>query len=229
MIDLKNYGDKRQTGFCAYCGGATETRDHLPSKIFLDEPYPNNLPVVPACQDCNEGFSLDEEYVACLIECALNGSTVSGDISREKIRQILNKRPILASKLRKSQQEINGNIFFGAETERIRNIVLKLARGHAAFELNEPQLNSPSQIAFVPLFSMTKEIRERFEALPKASFLPEVGSRAMQRLLANEPGTSLWVVVQPGRYRYLTSVGSGINIRMVIGEYLACEALWNKT
>lgn len=58
--------DKRLTGICVYCGGEPSTRDHVPSKVFLDEPYPeNNLPVVPACETCNNSFSLDEE-VCCL-------------------------------------------------------------------------------------------------------------------------------------------------------------------
>jgi len=57
MEQLRNFGDARQMAFCAYCGRGTETRNDVTSKVFLDEPYPTNLSVVPACQSCNEGSS----------------------------------------------------------------------------------------------------------------------------------------------------------------------------
>ena len=49
--------------FCIYCGAESGTREHVPSKVFLDEPYPEDLPVLPACFNCNNGFSDDEAYV----------------------------------------------------------------------------------------------------------------------------------------------------------------------
>jgi hypothetical protein len=47
---------------CVYCGEAADTREHCPSKVFLAKPYPSDLPVVPACEKCNNGFSADELY-----------------------------------------------------------------------------------------------------------------------------------------------------------------------
>jgi hypothetical protein len=50
---------------CVYCGRVTETRDHVPSRVLLDEPYPDNLPVVPSREACNtnrkSSTKLDEE------------------------------------------------------------------------------------------------------------------------------------------------------------------------
>jgi hypothetical protein len=40
--------DERLTGTCVYCGGQPDTRDHVPSKAFLDDPLPPDLPVVEA-------------------------------------------------------------------------------------------------------------------------------------------------------------------------------------
>ena len=85
MEQIKPFSDSRLEGYCAYCGDITNTRDHVPSKILLDEPYPENLPVVPACSKCNQGFSLDEEYLACLIECIIVGSTKPRDVKRDKM------------------------------------------------------------------------------------------------------------------------------------------------
>jgi hypothetical protein len=35
MRYMQNYGDDRQTAFCAYCGGARDTMDHVPPRVFL--------------------------------------------------------------------------------------------------------------------------------------------------------------------------------------------------
>jgi hypothetical protein len=226
MEQLRNLGDARQTAFCVYCGGVTETRDHVPSKVFLDEPYPTNIPVVPACQPCNRGLSQDEEYVACLIECVQTGSVKAEGVKRQKIMRILEQKPALASRLRQARQEAVGGPFFRVETSRVRNVALKLARGHAAFELNEPQLDEPSSVAIAPLHCMTLGVREEFETPPISSIWPEVGSRAMQRLVVDQPAASHWITVQPERYRYFTSVGDGVVVRVVMSEYLACEVVW---
>jgi Carbon-nitrogen hydrolase len=116
-------------------------------KVLLDEPYPENLPVVGACQICNQGLSLDEEYLACLIECARVGDVMPSAVEREKVRRILMKKPALASKLAQARVVgAEGNISFNAEIERVGKVLLKLARGHALFELNEPHLAEPERL-----------------------------------------------------------------------------------
>lgn len=52
---------------CVYCGKNADTREHCPSKAFLVTPYPSDLPVVPACEKCNNGFSKDELYTKAFI------------------------------------------------------------------------------------------------------------------------------------------------------------------
>jgi hypothetical protein len=52
--------DQRETGMCVYCGKLPDSREHIPSKVLLDEPYPIDLPVVDACYNCNNSFSKDE-------------------------------------------------------------------------------------------------------------------------------------------------------------------------
>lgn len=223
MKQLRNLGDQRQTFFCAYCGSGTKTRDHVPPKVFLDEPYPDNLPVVPACESCNKGSSLDEEYVACLVECARVGSVANTDIQRGRVRRILQQKPALLSKLSQARQVSDCGVSFSIEGDRVRSVVIKLGRGHAAFELNEPQLDEPHKVSFVPFASMSPEERHDFEMPPCSPILPEVGSRAMQRLVVVGAG---WIEVQPRRYRYLTSVGDRVVVWTVIDEYLACEVMW---
>ena len=158
MEQIRNFGDERQMTLCVYCSGVTETRDHVPSKVFLDEPYPENLPVVPACESCNHGFSLDEEYAACLVECALAGSVSPESLQREKVKRILSERPTLASRLWKADERtLSGGVSFSVELGRVRSVALKLARGHAAFELSEPQPGEPSSVRVVPLLLMNAQ------------------------------------------------------------------------
>ncbi len=84
MQNLRCYGDSRYKGFCIHCGGPYETDDHIPSKVLLDEPYPGNLMVCPSCSDCNNSFSLDEEYFACLLECVIAGEAEPPKLRRKK-------------------------------------------------------------------------------------------------------------------------------------------------
>jgi hypothetical protein len=104
---------------------------------------------------------------------------------------------------------------------------VKLARGHAAFEINEPQLDEPASIFVEPFENMGEEDRDGFEHAPETRLFPEVGSRAMQRLITI-PGSAHgdWVEVQEGTYRYMTSQACGLMVRIVIREYLACEVVW---
>lgn len=227
MQQMPNYGDERQLAQCVYCGGNTLTRDHVPAKVLLDEPYPANLPVVPACESCNLGFSLDEEYVACLVDCAVTGSTRADDVHRPKTNRILERKPALVSMLTQARIETNGQVSLAINPDKIRRVILKLGRGHAAYELNEPQFEEPISLHFAPLTVMASGARERFESPIYTATWPEVGSRAMQRL-ANEPFTrSLWITVQEGRYRYMTAVSATVMVRVVISEYLGCEVIWS--
>jgi len=55
------------THLCVYCGAKATTRDHVPPRLLLERPYPENLRTVPCCLDCNRGASADEEYFLALI------------------------------------------------------------------------------------------------------------------------------------------------------------------
>ena len=55
-------------GKCAYCGELRElTDDHVPPRLLLGEPYPDNLITVPACEPCNRGFQRDDEYTRDMV------------------------------------------------------------------------------------------------------------------------------------------------------------------
>ncbi len=133
MKQIPSYGDGRTLRFCAFCGGETGTRDRCPSRAFLDEPFPTNLPVVPACPTCNTGFSADEEYLACPISCTLTGPTEPNRVDRDKIAGILVAKPTLRARPEACQSASDGHTVFEPERDRVSTVVTKLAQGHALY------------------------------------------------------------------------------------------------
>ncbi|WP_295762631.1 hypothetical protein [Undibacterium sp.] len=242
MDQLCNYSDSRLLHGCIYCDqGLSETRDHVPSKVFLDTPYPENLAIVPACFNCNNGFSRDEEYVACLLESVIVGSIAPSKARRESIAKTLRRNQPLCSMIAAGMSESNGQTVFKVQNERVQNIALKLARGHAAFEFGMPFRSAPAYIQCEPMSAMPAQAREQFEDAAVPTVFGEIGSRSMQRLqvmevmLRSQTGEqrthtyfiNTWVDVQEGRYRYLaTNEEYGVRVRIVIGEYLAFEVRW---
>src|SRR5438876_6029031 len=227
MRQLRTYGDERELASCAYCGGETGTRDHCPSRVLLDEPYPDNLAVVPACAECNSRFSADEEYFACLVGCALSGSTDPSKIHRPKIRRILTHKPALRSRLEQARVSSQEGTLFRPEQERVTAVIAKLAQGHALFELHQSCRETPGAIELKPLDVMTQIERDEFEYPAPPLLWPEVGSRAMQRLVVGGIGReAAWIDVQEGLYRFQASPADGVEIRIVINEYLACRVHW---
>jgi hypothetical protein len=231
MEPRKLFADERFTGICVYCGGEPETRDHVPSRVLLDEPFPPELPIVRACESCNSGFSKDEQYLACLLECVICGTVESALVGREKIRRVLEKNPLLASRIaRNCRADETGSLLWEAEVDRVQNVVLKLARGHAAYEYSEPQLQEPESISFAPIPLLSEAQLHAFETPPVGTLFPEIGSRAFHKVLGagGEAFTQegAWRILQEERYRYSISHSYGIRVRMVLSDYLACEVIW---
>jgi hypothetical protein len=174
--------DDRFRGFCVYCGGPPESRDLVPSKVLLDDPLPPGLPIVEACSTCNSGFSIDEEYVACLLDCVIVGSTDLTQVPRKKVRDILARKPQLANRILSGRrQDSNGMLLWEFEPKRLEAVLVKLARGHTAFEFCLPQLDQPSSINMWPLSTMQDTDREWFKnaGVGEQRLLPEFGSRAV--------------------------------------------------
>ena len=233
MDPRKLFVDERLIGSCVYCGAEPDSRDHVPSKVLLDDPVPADLPVVEACASCNGGFSLDEEYLACFLECVIAGSTDPASLSREKIKSILARKIDLTARIQACcRRGEDGRLTWEPEERRVRNVVLKLARGHAAFELSLPQIDDADELQILPLAVMSDVERDVFENARSGEFRgwPEVGSRALMRACgarpyANQDGP--WVVVQRDRYRYTVDQHGGVRVQLVLSEYLACTVNWS--
>ena len=225
--------DERLIGSgCIYCGAESTTRDHVPSKVFLDKPYPLEFPVVSCCNDCNFSFSLDEQYLACLLDCVICGGVEDSVQSRRKVRRILDENTLLKNRIENSHYiDSDGNILWKPEFDRVRNIVIKLARGHVSYELY-PTYEEPSFVSFFPLVELDERQLINFEQIGSGNLVgyPEIGSRAFMRIVGEGPDEFVkegdWVIVQNNRYRYAVDE-SGFEVRMVLSEYLGCVVAWD--
>ena len=182
---------------------------------------------MPACHDCNNRFSIDEEYLACLIACVLAGTTNPENIKRPSIKKSLQYSAALRERLEQARTQDDSQVIFVPETARVNNVITKLAQGHTLYELHESRPTQPDAVWAAPLELLTVEQRNAFEFPDLPAVWPEVGSRAMQRMVIDGEPDYPWISVQPGMYRYLASQESGTTIHIVIQEYLAGYVQWN--
>ncbi len=224
------YGDSRILTGCFHCSAEADTVDHAPPKVLLDKPYPSEMIVVPSCYDCNNSASLDESWLACVIECVVTGEVEPARVSRPAIAKMLAHSPALATAMGGIRSVDENGTTFNPDMDRVRRIVTKIARAHAAYELHEHFEHEPIAVDVFPLRLLSDDALHDFECLGGGGLAmwPGVGSRAMQRLVEGYPGDRPgWVVVQEGRYRYMAGIEDGHVVRMVLSEYLGCKVIWD--
>lgn len=217
---------------CIYCGKQANTREHVPSKAFLIKPYPTDLPTVPACYECNNGFSEDEVYTSCCID--ILKETVCVDYSRTRKTVELFKRRKSLKDMIEGQIKIKGEkVILSVEWERIYRILIKLARGHAGFALDYVLLDADPEIKLLKFKSeMSDNELSRFEEMPCMDIIPEIGCRfsASPVIVQNSnSGEAIliveWEEVQENQYRYQVYFddNSGeLIVKIVIYEFLYC-------
>lgn len=228
--------DQRQKTWCIHCGGgiagSDANEDHAPSRVLLDKPHPPRLPVMTVCQPCNSSFSVDEEYLAAFLGAVLSGTTDPNSQKVERAARILGSNGKLRQLIEQAKRTYmtqggEERIIWSPDEARVRNVVVKNARGHVFYELSEPMLEASSHVWFRPLESLTTSEREAFEEVSWPNSWPEVGSRMMTRLLRGDDLAGSWIMVQEGVYRYgVTIRDGGMLVRIVMREYLGAEVFW---
>ncbi|MED1876959.1 hypothetical protein [Brevibacillus borstelensis] len=225
---------------CVYCGEKADTREHVPSKVFLVKPYPAFLGIVPACFKCNNSFSSDELFLSILIEKLK--SIYYGEkyiLSEETIGRI-NKYKKIANQIDMAIANKRINEF----DKRISRVLFKLAIGHAVFEVSEGYCIKEGIVSYSFRDSMSNEEIEEFSApfILNGQVFPEVGSRAFERIIVvemdlasvHDPEQKIntrlalleWVDVQATKYSYTSYLfGDEIVVKIIINEFLYAQVI----
>lgn len=218
MQQVRDYSDRRISSRCCFCGGDGLTGDHVPSKAFFDEPFPDNLMKVRCCERCNNEFSKDEAYAACVIEVARCGSL---DVEREKVRRMLaHDQSCHVSILAAAEAIRNGDVPT-VKNARLEKIVSKIASGIATFLSGAWSADVRCQMFVTSRLS--GEDRRSFEVARAHEVWPEAGSRLMQTMVMVDDDVIApqWEVCQDGRFRYLLIQKCNCcEVRLVFSEYL---------
>jgi len=233
MEYIEPFSDERHYASCIHCGAPKSrnfTRDHVPSKLLLDRPFPDNLPTFDICAGCNNRFSKDEEYLKIVLACIFEGTCEPDELENEVVARALKRNGSMLADLRLARREYDTlggerNVIWQPDLSRITPPLIKNARGHFVYELGERAEGEPTSVGVCPLQNLDDASRTAFEAVSIGAGWPEVGSRMMTRLAGGADLFESWIVVQPGIYRY--AVHEYRAVRIVIREYLAFEAIWD--
>jgi hypothetical protein len=211
---------------CVYCGEYATTREHIPSRVFLDEPYPFDLTIVPACLKCNNSFSRDEQYVACLTDYVrFITSNQSVPLHNKTSDMFLHD-----SVLRDSIEIVGDNININFDTYAIESILFKLARGHISSNNDISYQNKIVLCKFSLGMLPTNGDWECFNDSILVEATGEIGSDYTHNLLVvtsqdlESEVYSSWNDIQEGNYRLLVlERDSKFIVRIVIFETLYAE------
>lgn len=138
---------------CIYCGKKSNSRDHIPSKNLF--PFVQNLKLitVPACIECNNGYSADEVFFRDQIVALTSGKSITAEYMLDtKIKRSIRRKPALALEMFSRMSLVDhysGGIYLGKKTavqmtdvvwERLHRILTKILRDYFIIILNTQYL-----------------------------------------------------------------------------------------
>ena len=115
---------------CIYCQSQkATTRDHVPPKELLRKPYPRNLLTVPSCAECNESYSVDEEYFRLTIVGLLCHTPEAESLFDGPLSRSMNRRPSLEDLMFGSLSPHADGVVLDVDYARIYRVGNKIAQG----------------------------------------------------------------------------------------------------
>jgi hypothetical protein len=128
---------------CYICGTRlADTKDHLFPECLFPKPLPDNLPPrLPACKECNNSLSKDEELFRAFVASGMAYENKAGfRVWTERIRPDLKGKraglkPLLRSLTRLARVESQSGVHLGhtlileTDPEPINRVIRKMARG----------------------------------------------------------------------------------------------------
>lgn len=236
--------------YCVYCGELSDTREHAPSRVFLRKPYPNeDLPVLPACQKCNNSFSNDELYTELYIDSMRYLSGYAESLSKENHERIKRNTAFFDAQNDLSKY-YSGEII--PINEKIVRILTKLAVCHMVYELSEGYCVNgacihPTSVAYSFAFDMASEEMKQYDSfiLMNDKQVPEIGSRVFDKIFVLEPVLQQvdnqesnkmqmiimnWSEIQEHNYRYIAWLENdeSFHVKIVIHDFLFAEIIFDQ-
>ncbi len=235
--------------FCVYCGEKSDTREHSPSKVFLEKPYPEDLPVLPACRKCNNGFSDDELYTEIYIDSLKYLSGYSQNLREQNLERIKKNSAFLDAQSDLSKYYNGEKISINQKIERI---LTKLAICHMVYELSEGYgtdncQTHPKLISYSFLFDMSKTEIDNFDGFVfmDNKKLPIIGSRVFDKIYVLEPVLNCWdgsetkklqipimnwTDIQEHNYKYISWLENDdtFRVKIVIHDFLFAEIVFDQ-
>ena len=226
LPDAPLFGGKR----CVYCSKAATTSDHTPPKCLLQRPLPSNLITLPACQECNTGFSFDEEVVRAILTLVSShpdlvaeresGGRLDRSLERNgKLRAVLEQSrqsdggcawtdEVLLSFQRVFRKTVQG-LFYGlyerlVPAEEVRLLRVEDHRHITPEDLVAQLRPSPLRdITDEPLSEVTPSSWHSREPVLMFKLQPVSGGAPIERVfrLVRETQTK-WETIQPRVFRY---------------------------
>jgi hypothetical protein len=93
---------------CAICGERDgTTRDHVPPKAIFPKPRPNNLVTVPACLECNNGASDNDDLFKVFLSLqAVGNNEIARRLFQEKTVRTLKRNQSLLTLILEEAKEL---------------------------------------------------------------------------------------------------------------------------
>lgn len=227
---------------CIYCGDFADTREHCPSRTFLQEPRPCDLPVLPTCKKCNNSFSADELYMKTFIEHMKAAWLGDKADVKDKLKKNL--------EVIKAQEKVNeilktGKIEFD---NKIGHVLEKLAKCHCVYELTENYYRHEWELKDIS-YTFRSCVEEnvwdsigRVECIADC-ILPEIGSRCFRNIRVLEVVMEnienynretrqqlilVWNIVQEGNYEYVAYLNRHreMIVKIIIMDFLYAEIIY---
>ena len=115
---------------CVYCGtDGGRTRDHVPPKSLIRQPYPANLWTVPSCAECNQGFSKDEEYFRLMVLGMYCHTPEAEELFDGPVSRSMDRNPNIEELMFGSLRATKGVAILDLDYPRIFRIAEKIVRG----------------------------------------------------------------------------------------------------
>lgn len=153
--------DDNNANICYLCGlRSAETKDHLFPKALFPRPLPSNLPRgLPACKQCNNELSKDEEKFRFFLASGMAYESEAGRrIWDERIRSALKGRrlgskPLVQSMVKVAKVQSESGTLLGGwpiselDRETSKRVLSKITKGLYYLDTKQP-LPSDVQILF---------------------------------------------------------------------------------